>query len=42
MEQNTISLLEIIQLMKEVKDNTDNFITNLNPHCEIHNADFSL
>lgn len=29
MKQNTISLLEIIQLMKEVKDNTDNFITNL-------------
>ena len=29
MEQNTISLSEIIQLMKEVKQNTDNFIEDL-------------
>ena len=29
MEQNTISLSEIIQLMKEVKQKTDNFVENL-------------
>jgi len=28
-EQNTISLLEIIKLMKEVRENTDNFVENL-------------